>query len=188
MINYFKLDEIPYNELKKVGIKEKSILRREEDVAKLLSGKMTDFFKLKLKDLNVDLEAKLSLVREGTKVSLMIHPILKEIDKSWNLTEKEKETLQKGDLIVKVKDGEEYLVQLDKETKTLLTMEKEKLKVPDNYRGHEFSNEEKLVLKNAGKVKLPNSSTVKIDFKNLYNITTETQLNVDLNMNQEIGR
>lgn len=188
MINYFKLNEIPYSELKDLGIKEKDILKRDDDVAKLLSGKMTDFFKLNLRDLNVELEAKLSLIREGQKVSLMIHPIMKEIDKSWNLSEKEKEVLEKGDLVVKEKDGVKHLVQLDKETKTLITMEQDKLEIPDKYRGHVFSNEEKLILKNAGKVKMPNSSRVKIDFQNLYNVTTETQLNVDINMNQEIGR
>lgn len=188
MSNFFNLKDIDKKDLKKVGISEKQLLNREEDVAKLLSGKMTGFFKLNLKNPKVSMDAKLSLQRVGNETKLMIHPILREIDKSYNFSSSELDKLNKGEAIPKKIDGKDYLVQQDLETKTIMKVPADKLRLPNVVNGHSLSNEEKLTLMNAGKTKLSNNSTIKIDFNSLFNVTTERQLSVDINKNNEIGR
>lgn len=144
----FTLDELPYEQFEQLGMNEKSVLSLPETTLNaLLSGNRTSlirFCNLKNeKDEQLQpLDAKLSLRKNRNgEVLLKVHPIWKNANNSFDLSEKEIKYLKNQELafIPKLisKDGKhlEALIAYDTTTNEFIAIEREKLRAPDKING-----------------------------------------------------
>ncbi|MDM8242863.1 DUF4099 domain-containing protein [Phocaeicola barnesiae] len=164
----FKENEIPYHDLKMVGIEKSDVLSfNRENLEALTSGKRTSLLSLRFTDRNgenFNFEGKISLYRKPDGVvGLMIHPVRNSILNDMNLKDKEIESLKAGKLVAKTVQGERFLVQLDKETNELLRANMKSIRIPSYIEGEKISREQKEALKNGESIFMKSGSEVRLD-------------------------
>ena len=145
---FFRENDIPYNQLERLGLEKSAILDLDKDsLLRLLSGSRTNVLSLKGFDRDndpFDIKAKISLYRDSEgAVNVMIHPVRKEIDNNMNLKQSDIDRLKDGELILKTFDRDKYLVQLDRETNELLRIPVREVIVPSYIKDVELSNDQK---------------------------------------------
>jgi hypothetical protein len=145
---FFRENDIPYDQLEKLGLEKSAILDLDKDsLLRLLSGSRTNVLDLKGLDRDnnpFDFKAKISLYRDSEgAVNVMIHPVRKEIDNDINLKQSDIDRLKSGELVLKTFDRDKYLVQLDRETNELLRIPVREVIVPSYVKDVELSNDQK---------------------------------------------
>jgi Protein of unknown function (DUF3945) len=106
------------------------------------------------------------------KKTLMVHKVEREINEDLNLSEKVKNQLQAGEIVQsKIKD-ESYLMQLDKQTNQVLSIQQSKLIVPDFINDVQLSLDQKNALRQGQPIELKKG---------------DTNLTVKLDLNQRSG-
>lgn len=146
-MNFVEKD-IPYDQFARLGLNKRDILfMKKDDLQQLLSGKRTSLIEISSidgKKLDEKIKAKFSLqLDENGNVNLMIHPVRKEINNDIDLNKTQIEKLQKGQLITKKIDGENYLVQLDKDNNELIRTKVKDINIPSHIEHIELGNEQK---------------------------------------------
>ncbi len=164
----FKENDIPYSDLKKVGITKNDILNWNRfNLEALLSGKRTNLMQLSVIDKHgekFDFNAKISLYRkEDNSIGVKIHPIRQNIINDLGLKEKDINRLKDGEVIAKNINGEKYIIQLDKDTNELLRSSIKSIKIPSYILNERISNKQKETLKNGGIIELSNGDKVRLD-------------------------
>lgn len=144
--------ELPFKQFERIGLDKEAVLNLPKtDLKKLLSGNKTDIVTLKIdqKGIPIKLDAKLSLSRNNDDtISLNVHPYRKEIDNKFKLDNPQLDKLKQGEIIEinsKAKNGEMkvHLVQLDKSINELVSVVKDKLKLPEKINDIKLSPEQK---------------------------------------------
>jgi hypothetical protein len=98
----YNLQELPMADLERIGLAKNGRLSLDEDDRNaLLSGRRTDMLRLEnLKSEGIHipaLDAKLSLRPNAAgNMELLVHPIYKEIDPPYYLTDEESGTIGEG--------------------------------------------------------------------------------------------
>jgi hypothetical protein len=161
MRKVFKQQDIPYAELKRVGLPQ----LKDEDLNALLSGGRTGIVRLKnfeedgIKVMNLD--AKLSLRQnEHGGIDLLYHPIYREVTEPEYLTDQEADKLMKGEIasldkVISI-DGKnkEVLIEFDRDTNEFIITDTEHIFAPDLVNDEELSPEQKLRFKKGKEVEL----------------------------------
>jgi len=171
MHQVFKEQQIPYQELDRVGLRDIS----QEDLNALLSGGRTGIVRLKnfeedgIKIMNMD--AKLSLRQnEQGGIDLLYHPVYRQAKETEYLTGTEAEKLMDGEMVNLDKvieiDGrkKEVLIEFDKDTNEFIITDTERILAPDFVNNEELTPEQKLKFKKGQEVEL--SDGTKLRFTN----------------------
>jgi len=153
MRQFFKESEIPYDQFEKIGLTKMDVLTLDKtNLELLMSGNRSKLIPIKgfFEDGKpFDMESKISLNRDADgRVNLILHPIREKINNEIGLKDLETERLQNSQSIVKIIEGQKYLVQLDKETNELLKVKLKEIKVPSHIKDVELSSMQKENLKN----------------------------------------
>ena len=148
----FKESDIPYDQFARLGYDKKSILfMNKEDLKQLLAGKRTSLMEIDSvngQKLTHSIKAKFSLVRDDNgRVNLIVHPVRNEIQNDVKLNATQLEKLKKGQLVTKKIDGENYLIQLDKENNEILKTKVKDIVIPSHIEHIELGQEQKQKLK-----------------------------------------
>lgn len=169
--NIYNIREIPFKELEKIGISKEELLDLPKNAIDcLLTGRLSPLMKLKIlsKGQNYYVPAKIALTRENGAVSLKIFPKRKEIDNTLSLSEKELENVKNGETIRITVNGEEKFVQLDQETKALMSADVKNIHIPTA-----IGN---VVIGSSQKEQMRNGNPVEIEIGN-----TKVTVGIDLN-------
>ena len=171
MHQVFKEQQIPYQELERVGLRDIS----QEDLNALLSGGRTGIVRLKnfeddgIKIMNMD--AKLSMRQnEHGGIDLLFHPIYREVSEPTYLTDTEAEKLMDGETVNLEKvieiDGEkkEVLIEFDKDTNEFIITDTERILAPDFVNNEALTPEQKAKFKKGQQVEM--SDGTKFRFTN----------------------
>ena len=169
----FKRQELPWDELQKLGLaKDGRLLLDEDDITSLLSGRRTDM--LRLENLRRDglhipmLDSKLSLVRnELGEVELRAHPIYKEPVVPSYLTDTEAEMLEKGDAVnleKTIDDGKggkiDVIIEFDRDTNEFITVDTDGILIPEGINGKPLTAEQKERYRKGKEVKTDDGTTL----------------------------
>lgn len=195
--------DIPYNQFERLGFNKRDILfMRKDDLQQLLSGKRTSLMEISSidgKQLEKKIKAKFSLqLDEKGNVNLMIHPVRKEINNDIELNKTQIEKLQKGLLITKKIDGENYLVQLDKENNELIRTKVKDINIPSHIEHIELGNEQReklrkgepVVLQDKGRefqISLDLNARMGFKYEQLQNQELEKKVAFDMEHPEVIG-
>jgi hypothetical protein len=174
----FKREELPMEELQKLGLADWNVLHiDDDDLAALLNGRRTDMLRLEnleQQGLHIPaLDAKLSLRRnESGSVELLAHPIYKFAEGPEYLTDTEIESLEKGEAVNVVKtisDGEgdkrEVLVEFDKDTNEFITVDTGKIFPPDEINGIPLTQQQKKNYRRGKEVETEDGTTIQFSAK-----------------------
>jgi hypothetical protein len=174
----FKREELPMEELQKLGLADWNVLHiDDDDLAALLNGRRTDMLRLEnleQQGLHIPaLDAKLSLRRnESGGVELLAHPIYKFAEGPEYLTDTEIESLEKGEAVNVVKtitDGEgdkrEVLVEFDKDTNEFITVDTGKIFPPDEINGIPLTQQQKKNYRRGKEVETEDGTTIQYSAK-----------------------
>lgn len=174
----FKMQELPMEELQKLGLANGSRLNiDEDDLSALLSGRRTDM--LRLENLDRDglhipaLDAKLSLRRKKDgALEVLAHPIYKQADAPSYLTDTEAEQLQKGEAVNVLKtiaDGEgdkrEVLIEFDKDTNEFIVINTDQVTAPEEINGKPLTQEQKDRYRKGKEVTTDDGTTIQYSAK-----------------------
>lgn len=132
--NIYNVKEIPFKELKNMGISKEAFLDLPKNaIDRLLTGRLSPLMMLRISSDKqaYSIPAKIALVRENGEVGIKIFPKRKEIDNSLNLSDKDMDKIKKGETIRIKTDKEDKFVQLDPETKTLMSAKAKDIHIPD---------------------------------------------------------
>jgi len=159
---FFLADEIPFEELEKVGISKKMFLNLPKNALdNILTGRMSPMIKMNIDagDKSVSLPAKLALERKTDgAVMLKIFPKMKAIINDLQLTKKEIEQLEKEGIVRKnmMEDGHKhtYFIQRDKETNTLTRARVDKVHIPESIGSAVLGENQKSKLKDGQPIEL----------------------------------
>lgn len=157
-MDIYIVEEIPFDDLDKIGISKKAFLNLPVDALdKLMTGRLSPLFQLKMEVDGhlVTFYGKIAFEKDHSmNVILKVFPLRREIDDSIPLTEDEKEELLQGLIIRKniMKEGKKTpsLVQLDMETNTLMSVAIRNVYIPKMIAGKYMTREQTDSLK-AGK-------------------------------------
>lgn len=167
MDNQFNENDLPFGELRKIGlIRNGRPDLSEEDLNALLAGHRTDL--VTLRDLNGDgihikkMDAKLSLERDPNgHITLQLHPIYRDVKKDPLLLDVEAEQLEQGTLTHVLKtyqegDGKKksWVIEYDPETREFIATDPAKVKVPAKINGERLSDLQKEQYRNGDLVQL----------------------------------
>jgi hypothetical protein len=174
----FKREELPMEELQKLGLADWNVLHiDDDDLAALLNGRRTDMLRLEnleQQGLHIPaLDAKLSLRRnESGGVELLAHPIYKFAEGPEYLTDTEIESLEKGEAVNVVKtitDGEgdkrEVLVEFDKDTNEFIVADTGKVQPPDEINGVPLTRKQKELYRKGKEVETEDGTTIQFSAK-----------------------
>lgn len=127
--NIYNEKEIPFKELERMLPDMKF---PKKAIARLLKGRLSPLMKLDVesKGKHYSLPAKIALARENGNVCVKIFPIRKEIDNALSLSEKELSRIKENETIRITRDGEDLFVQIDPETKTLMSAKADDIRIP----------------------------------------------------------
>jgi hypothetical protein len=168
----FDEQELPVNDLERIGLaKDGTIKMDEDDLKALLSGRRTDM--LRLENLFSDglhipmLDAKLSLKRNPLgEIELMVHPIYREAEYPTYLTDTEAEKLEKGELpnIEKMIFDDEgnpkdVLIEFDRDTNEFIITDTDNVLSPDQVNGERLTAEQKERYRKGKEVQLEDATT-----------------------------
>lgn len=144
--NVFSLNDIPFEDFKKLGIDKNEFLNRSKDLEKLLSGEKTNSISINKFD-NIDITVKLELKQTNNNIELIVTPdkmelkneYQKNIDKFLKLdgvvensTEKLNILIKDNSSSIKLLNEEKFDAKL-KEFKALFPEAKEKEILPDTW-------------------------------------------------------
>lgn len=171
---FFKESDIPYEDLKRLGISKLDILSLDrKNIDALLSGYRTKLFDMDFTNNNgerIAFKGKISLYRkEDDSVGIKVHPARHDILNDINLKQKELQKLKDGEIISKVINDEKYLVQLDKETNELLRVKTNSIHIPKYILDKELTLADRNKLKHGETITLGDSDKqvqVKLDLNN----------------------
>ncbi|MDX5481256.1 MAG: DUF3945 domain-containing protein [Hymenobacteraceae bacterium] len=160
----FDIKDLPYGQFERLGMNKKDVLSmKSDDLVSLLTGRRTSLHTFTIKDASLEpltVDAKLSLkMNPDNTLSLLIHPIRREIQNEISASKQELEKLQNGELLVKPfksLNGEKelYVFQLDKETNEILRVRVRDIQVPSAIRDIVLSTDQKEHLRQGGTLEL----------------------------------
>ncbi|MEJ8804112.1 DUF4099 domain-containing protein [Pontibacter sp. H249] len=160
----FDIKDLPYGQFERLGMNKKDVLSmKSDDLVSLLTGRRTSLHTFTIKEANLEpltVDAKLSLkMNPDNTLSLLIHPIRREIQNEIGAGKQELEKLQNGELLVKPfksLNGEKelYVFQLDKETNEILRVRVRDIQVPSAIRDIVLSTDQKEHLRQGGTLEL----------------------------------
>ncbi|PVY38332.1 DUF4099 domain-containing protein [Pontibacter virosus] len=160
----FDIKDLPYGQFERLGMNKKDVLSmKSDDLVSLLTGRRTSLHTFTIKDAGLEpltVDAKLSLkMNPDNTLSLLIHPIRREIQNEIGASKQELEKLQNGELLVKPfisLNGEKelYIFQLDKETNEILRVRVRDIQVPSAIRDIVLSTDQKEHLRQGGTLEL----------------------------------
>lgn len=167
MNSLFLEQELPLNDLKKLGLyKDGKLAVEPDDLDALLSGRRTDL--ISMGNLQSDgfrierLDAKLSLDRSPDgKITVQLHPIYKEAQRHPLLIDVEADQLELGTISNVQKtyhtpEGKRksWIIEYDSETKEFVSYDPGKVQVPEKVNGEALSDIQKELYRNGGLVQL----------------------------------
>lgn len=168
----FHINDIPVDELERIGLaKNGELLLDEDDQIALLSGRRTAMLRLEhleLEGVRINtLDAKLSMrADKDGKMEILLHPIYREPEIPSFLTSTQAEMLERGDIINLQKmifddDGHarEILVEFDKDTYEFIITDTEKIQAPDQINGIPLTEEQKEKYRKGKEVQVENDGT-----------------------------
>lgn len=156
----FKEKEIPYDELEMIGIKKEMFLDLpKEAINRIMIGRLSPML-----TLDQGVQAKIALQKgEDNKLHVFVYPRRNEIQNTMNLSPDELEKLKKKEVITATieKDGknEKVYVQMDEDTKTLITVRKDDVKLPNAIGDIVLGNTDKDSLREGKPIELEKEDT-----------------------------
>ena len=144
------MDEIPFEKFEKLGISKHDFIVMPKELADtVLNGRVTPLMQAKIQADNgkvIEMYMKLQLTRDDDgKVLLQTYPMRKQIDNEFNLTNRELKKVEEGNVIKKevTEDGEKKVkfIQLDQETKSLISRNIATVKLANKLRDMEKIND-----------------------------------------------
>jgi len=182
----FKREELPMEELQKLGLADWNVLHfDDDDLAALLAGRRTDMLRLEnleQQGLHIPaLDAKLSLRRkENGGVELLAHPIYKTAEGPEYLTDTETESLEKGEAVNVVKtiteeggSKREVLVEFDRETNEFIVVDTGKVQAPDEINGVPLTPKQKENYRKGKEVETEDGTTIQYSAKDKQGIRAD---------------
>lgn len=141
---------VPYEQLKEIGISKEAFLNFPMKILDdLMKGQLSPLISctMKVKEVEYEFLSKLLFTHnEKNHAELKLFPIRKELDKTISLTSKEVEQLEMGKVIRKrVKEENKrvyHYLQLDYETKNIITVATNSLYIPKVINNKQLSKEE----------------------------------------------
>ena len=144
------MDEIPFEKFEKLGISKQDFLAMPKELADtVVNGRVTPLMNTRIHAENgkvIEMHMKLQLTRDDNgNVLLQTYPMRKQIDNAYNLTDRELKKVEEGNVIKKevTEDGEKKVkfIQLDQETKSLISRNVATVKLANKLRDMEKSND-----------------------------------------------
>lgn len=164
-MKFIKADEVPYDELKQVGISEKAFLNMpKEALDRMLSGRTSPLMELNYqkKDGNVvSFVGKLGMQRDADgKVHLTVIPrienqqMLDKLMADKGLTPEDIKNLQKGEMVVKEVGKERQYFRLDRETNSVVSIRQADIMIPNSIGDVQLGNNQKERLREGKPIEL----------------------------------
>lgn len=156
----FKEKEIPYEELEMIGIKKEMFLDLpKEAINRIMTGRLSPML-----TLDQGVQAKIALQKgEDNKLHVFVYPRRNEIQNTMNLSPDDLEKLKKKEVITATieKDGknEKVYVQMDEDTKTLITVRRDDVKLPNAIGDIVLGNTDKDSLREGKPIELEKEDT-----------------------------
>ena len=144
------MDEIPFEKFEKLGISKQDFLAMPKELADtVVNGRVTPLMNTRIHAENgkvIEMHMKLQLTRDDNgNVLLQTYPMRKQIDNAYNLTDRELKKVEEGNVIKKevTEDGEKKVkfIQLDQETKSLISRNVATVKLANKLRDMEMIND-----------------------------------------------
>ena len=144
------MDEIPFEKFEKLGISKQDFLAMPKELADMVvNGRVTPLMNTRIHAENgkvIEMHMKLQLTRDDNgNVLLQTYPMRKQIDNAYNLTDRELKKVEEGNVIKKevTEDGEKKVkfIQLDQETKSLISRNVATVKLANKLRDMEKIND-----------------------------------------------
>lgn len=144
------MDEIPFEKFEKLGISKQDFLAMPKELADtVVNGRVTPLINTRIHAENgkvIEMHMKLQLTRDDNgNVLLQTYPMRKQIDNAYNLTDRELKKVEEGNVIKKevTEDGEKKVkfIQLDQETKSLISRNVATVKLANKLRDMEKIND-----------------------------------------------
>lgn len=144
------MDEIPFEKFEKLGISKQDFLAMPKELADtVVNGRVTPLMNTRIHAENgkvIEMHMKLQLTRDDNgNVLLQTYPMRKQIDNAYNLTDRELKKVEEGNVIKKevTEDGEKKVkfIQLDQETKSLISRNVATVKLANKLRDMEKIND-----------------------------------------------
>lgn len=144
------MDEIPFEKFEKLGISKQNFLAMPKELADtVVNGRVTPLMNTRIHAENgkvIEMHMKLQLTRDDNgNVLLQTYPMRKQIDNAYNLTDRELKKVEEGNVIKKevTEDGEKKVkfIQLDQETKSLISRNVATVKLANKLRDMEKIND-----------------------------------------------
>lgn len=144
------MDEIPFEKFEKLGISKQDFLAMPKELADtVVNGRVTPLMNTRIHAENgkvIEMHMKLQLTRDDNgNVLLQTYPMRKQIDNAYNLTDRELKKVEEGNVIKKevTEDGEKKVkfIQLDQETKSLISRNVATVKLANKLRDIEKIND-----------------------------------------------
>ena len=144
------MNEIPFEKFEKLGISKQDFLAMPKELADtVVNGRVTPLMNTRIHAENgkvIEMHMKLQLTRDDNgNVLLQTYPMRKQIDNAYNLTDRELKKVEEGNVIKKevTEDGEKKVkfIQLDQETKSLISRNVATVKLANKLRDMEKIND-----------------------------------------------
>lgn len=144
------MDEIPFEKFEKLGISKQDFLAMPKELADtVVNGRVTPLMNTRIHAENgkvIEMHMKLQLTRDDNgNVLLQTYPMRKQIDNAYNLTDRELKKVEEGNVIKRevTEDGEKKVkfIQLDQETKSLISRNVATVKLANKLRDMEKIND-----------------------------------------------
>lgn len=144
------MDEIPFEKFEKLGVSKQDFLAMPKELADtVVNGRVTPLMNTRIHAENgkvIEMHMKLQLTRDDNgNVLLQTYPMRKQIDNAYNLTDRELKKVEEGNVIKKevTEDGEKKVkfIQLDQETKSLISRNVATVKLANKLRDMEKIND-----------------------------------------------
>lgn len=159
-MNNFTEKEIPYEELEMLGIsKEQFLDLPKKAIDMIMTGRLSPMLTLEQGVL-----AKIALKRdEDGKAHVYVFPKRNEIENSLNLSKEELDKLKNNEVIsTTIKENgrnEKVFVQMDEETKTLMSVRKEEIHLPNAIGDIVLGNKDKDYIREGKPIELEKEDT-----------------------------
>ena len=152
--------EIPYEELEMIGIsKEQFLDLPKKAIDQIMTGRLSPML-----ELENGIQAKFAVKRgEDGKPHIFVFPRRNEIANDLNLKKEDLEKLKNNEVIVASikKDGkdEKIFIQMDEETKTLITARKDDIHIPNAIGDIVLGNKDKDYIREGKPIELEKENT-----------------------------
>lgn len=140
-VNIIKANEIPVDQLLKVGLDEKMLFGlHPKELERMMHGRLSPLFaELSAKDKagkSVSFSGKIRFVRGADgHVDMMVYPARKRLENEYNLKAEDFERLKKGEPVLVTlemdKGKQKYFLQCDLQTNVVMSMRQDDLRIPN---------------------------------------------------------